>query len=282
MAKPALSEIKEADASGRTAALYDDIRAVIGVPMVNLIFRHMATIPGCLEWAWLTVRPLYLSGQIPDAATALTRGTLSDVSIDLGPARTAARLTPSDLDAVDRVLVAYGLANPMNLIGLKVIGLALDNAKQDDGVGTAPPVPEERLLRPEGQMALPDMADPKSAAEPVRQALHNLAVQIHGGDTGVIPSLYRHFGAWPKFLEELHRALAPLFAGDQFEAAAAEMREKGERYAMAFYRALTRPDLPPPDTQTVITLKGLIEQFPPNICRMTVLATVIRRGLVQK
>nr|NKB46120.1 hypothetical protein [Alphaproteobacteria bacterium] len=62
MAKAPLPEIKEGDAVGETAALYDDIRAVIGVPMVNLIFRHMATVPGCLLWAWGTVRPPYISG----------------------------------------------------------------------------------------------------------------------------------------------------------------------------------------------------------------------------
>lgn len=280
MAKPALSEIKEADASGRIAALYDDIRAVIGVPMVNLIFRHMATIPGCLDWAWLTTRPLYLSGEIPDAAAALTRDTLPGISIDIASACSAADLSPADLGAVDQVLIAYGQANPMNLIGLNVIGLALDNAQQDDGVGTVSAISDDALVHPQNLTPLLEMADPSTAPERVSKALHELAVQIHGGDTGVIPSLYRHFVAWPAFLEQLHPALAPLFSGEGFETAAVEMRQAGEEYAQRFYRKLPRQDLPAPDDDTVNTLKGLINQFPPNICRMTVLATVLRRGLM--
>jgi len=34
-----------------------------------------------------------------------------------------------------------------------------------------------------------------------------------------------------------------------------------------------------PDSSTATALKRLIGQFPPNICRMTVLATLLRRGL---
>ncbi len=279
MAKPALAEIKEPDATGRIAALYDDIRAVIGVPMVNLIFRHMATTPGCLDWAWLTIRPLYVSGQIPDAAQFLTKSTLPDVTIELAQASAAANLTTADLAAIDRVLIAYGQANPMNLIGLDVVDLALDNAEQNEGVQRIPAMSEDDLLRPGNQAALLDMVDPGSASNRVSAALHALAVQIHGGDTGVIPSLYRHFGEWPAFLEELHPTLVPLFAGDTFENAAIEMRHAGRAYAETFYRSLPRPDLPAPDNKTVHALKALIGQFPPNICRMTVLATVIRRGL---
>ena len=279
MAAPPLPEIKEADASGRIAVLYDDIRAVIGVPMVNLIFRHMATIPGCLDWAWLTIRPLYIDGRIPAAAAALTGDVLPGVKVEIDPACAAAGLGAGDLQAIDRVLDAYGRANPMNLIGLNVIKLALDGAPQDDGLEAAP-LPRDTELRRPGDLAdLPPMADPSAAPERVRTALQALAIQIHGGDTGVVPSLYRHFGEWPVFLEGLKPALADLFAGDAFEAAAAAMRENGEKDAAIFYRSLPLPEIAPPDEATITALTGLIGQFPPNICRMTVLATVLRRGL---
>ncbi len=63
--------ITEAAASGEVAALYADIRAVYGVGVVNLVWRHLATIPGALPWAWGTVRPLYLDGTIAREAAAL-------------------------------------------------------------------------------------------------------------------------------------------------------------------------------------------------------------------
>ena len=43
---PALSE---AEARGDVARLFEDIRWVLGVPVVNLIFRRLAILPGGLE-----------------------------------------------------------------------------------------------------------------------------------------------------------------------------------------------------------------------------------------
>ncbi len=66
-----VAEIPEAEASGALAATYRDIRAVTGVGMVNLIWRHMATIPNALDWAWGSVRPPFVSGRIAGESAAL-------------------------------------------------------------------------------------------------------------------------------------------------------------------------------------------------------------------
>jgi len=44
--------ITEAGATGEIAAIFADIRHVLGVEVVNLIWRHLATLPGALPWAW--------------------------------------------------------------------------------------------------------------------------------------------------------------------------------------------------------------------------------------
>ena len=44
--------ITEAAATGETAAIFADIRQVLGVDVVNLIWRHLATMDGALPWAW--------------------------------------------------------------------------------------------------------------------------------------------------------------------------------------------------------------------------------------
>ena len=49
--------ITEADAAGEIADLYAEIRSGLGVPVVNLIRRHLAVIPGGLSWAWHSVKP---------------------------------------------------------------------------------------------------------------------------------------------------------------------------------------------------------------------------------
>ena len=56
--------IAEAAATGETADLFADIRATVGVRVVNLVWRHLATIDGALPWAWAAVKPLYLDGMV--------------------------------------------------------------------------------------------------------------------------------------------------------------------------------------------------------------------------
>jgi len=63
--------ITEAGATGEIAAIFADIRLVLGIDVVNLIWRHLATIPGALPWAWATLRPLYADGSIAAEAAAL-------------------------------------------------------------------------------------------------------------------------------------------------------------------------------------------------------------------
>ncbi len=273
-----LPEIKENAAEGRVAALYDDIRTVIGVPIVNLIFRNMATVPGCLDWAWAVIRPLYVHGEIPAAADSLTESVLPGKSANLTAPITAEGLSLTDVAEIARVLESYGRANPMNAVGLNVIGLVLDQAPKKNSTGTVDPLSDDQLRKPEGMTDLLPMVDPTTAQKRTRAALTRLAIQIHGSDTGVIPSLYRHFGAWPAFLEALEDALAPALS-DGIEEAAQSMLKNSRAVARALYGTLPLPKMPFPDEQATATLNHLITQFPPNICRMTVLATLLRRGL---
>ncbi|MGB1006333.1 MAG: hypothetical protein ACPGVX_04115, partial [Thalassobaculaceae bacterium] len=64
MAADPIAAIPEAEATGDTAALFADIRATLGLPVVNLVWRHLATIPGGLPWTWDQVKPFYVSGAV--------------------------------------------------------------------------------------------------------------------------------------------------------------------------------------------------------------------------
>ena len=63
--------ITEAAATGEVAKIFGDIRRVLAVDVVNLIWRHLATLDGALPWAWTTLRPLYVDGTIAAEARAL-------------------------------------------------------------------------------------------------------------------------------------------------------------------------------------------------------------------
>src|ERR1700739_4452698 len=66
--------ISESEATGLIAEIYADIRSVYRVGVVNLIWRHLATIPGGLPWVWTTTRPLCADGTVGREATALRAG----------------------------------------------------------------------------------------------------------------------------------------------------------------------------------------------------------------
>src|SRR4051812_40631948 len=68
-----LAELAEREASGEKAAIYADIRRLGGVPMVALIFRHLATRPGVIEWAWDAMGPAWRSGLLQETAWRIAR-----------------------------------------------------------------------------------------------------------------------------------------------------------------------------------------------------------------
>src|ERR1700685_2868773 len=68
-----LPEVSEADAPESVQAIYRDIRRLSGVPMVALVFRHIATRPDVLEEVWRAIGPLFRGGRIQDAAWGIAK-----------------------------------------------------------------------------------------------------------------------------------------------------------------------------------------------------------------
>ena len=101
--------VAEAAATGETAELFADIRATVGVRVVNLVWRHLATIDGALPWAWAAVKPLYLQG-IADRAAVRFRESM--VLPRLGS------LASRQPQSVDDVLASYDHSNTINLFAL--------------------------------------------------------------------------------------------------------------------------------------------------------------------
>ena len=56
-------EVHEEEAPPEIATMYAELRAAVGIPLVNVIWRHFAALPGVLHWAWAAVRPV--TGKAP-------------------------------------------------------------------------------------------------------------------------------------------------------------------------------------------------------------------------
>ena len=102
----------EAAATGETAEIFADIRRVLGVEVVNLIWRHLATIPGTLPCVWGMLRPLYLDGAVATEAAALH----DDLELPRLPPfppelLAAVDLVGGDLATIRNILAAYHRTN---------------------------------------------------------------------------------------------------------------------------------------------------------------------------
>jgi len=232
--------ITEAEATGETAAIYTDIRSTLGVPVVNLIWRYLATMPGALAWTWGAVRPLYASGQVAQAAAHLRER----LELPAQPAWPVAVLEAAGLDAgarrgIAQVLASYDRSNAMNLVALSALRARLA------GSTDATPLPATDPGR-EIEGELPSLV-PLAAMPPATAELVQRLNAIGDPEQKVLASMYRHLSHWPAFLALTWTRLAPLDAsGEAGRIIAANLTIAGAiARQLAHGMALPSASLPP-------------------------------------
>lgn len=239
--------VTEHDATGTVKAIYQDIKSVLGVPVVNLIFRHIATMPGALEWVWAMVRPLYAGDKLTKMADQL----MADIAIPTLPRLTRPALQAVGVDTagertIARILKAYNRSNPMNLMALTTLLVYLeDNVGGKTLSDTAtdplalhqdtPPVPE--ALPP-----LLSLAEMDQATAALVRSLNALSPQ---GEARTMPSMYRHLAHWPGYLALALTLLQPLHVNGSLQTAIEHAAGKAAALARDLVTAL-RTDVTPP------------------------------------
>ena len=133
-----LPELQEKDAPADIRAIYEEIRYLTGVPMVALIWRHMATLPGVLPDAWSSVAPILRSGLLQETAWQIAdNARIPQLSPLTGTALRRLGVEREARAAVETVLEAYNRANPVNMLCVYALFA--------------------RLMRPDGQALAPDV-----------------------------------------------------------------------------------------------------------------------------
>lgn len=274
-----LPEQAESAASSETLAIYAELRRLCGVPMVPLIYRHLATIPGALTWAWSLLGPAMRSGRLQESAWTMTR------SIQLAPAvRLPAEalqslgVTPTDLAEFHKLLEAYNRSNPVNLVGLRCLALfALREPEVQPEPGLAvnenpdwqPPDPVRDLL---------PMISPDAIQGDARALMHLLNDRGDASRRSPIwPSLYRHFAARPPLLALSAVVVPPAFQA--IDTAADAIRRDASQRAEALVAAINNAgDAPSPSGDHRRAIISAIDLFTERLPELIAIGSLLKRS----
>ena len=234
-----LPELREVDATGDIGRIYADVRRLGGVPMVALIFRHLATLPGALEWMWAALGPAWRNGHVQEAAWRVAREVpLAPLACMRGPALTALGVDDAALGEISAVLGAYNRANPENLLTVLCILRLLEGT-----TASASASPRE-WNPPPPHGPLPPMVEPAKFSREVADILDLVAAPGAPGSPRVVQSLYRHFAHRPQFLALAVTLLRQRFDDGSIDRGTAAIHDAMSRAADAIMRGITAPAAP--------------------------------------
>ena len=267
MVKTYLAEVSTDEARGETARIYEEIRRLTGVPLVALIYRHLATMPGVLDGLWRDVGLLLEGGVLQERAWGLARGAWPGAVPDPGAALCA--LPRDELARAANVVDAYNRANPVNYAVVCVIRAARAGAPLPPPISALPawtPPPRLGAIAP-----IPAMA---ALAPAARAQVDGFGKAAGDGEPVLVPTLYRHIAHWPALLDVAAREVGPRLATGVFAEAITGFHASVAAAAtdIAQQRALTvDPLLQSP------AINAVFDRFSQVIPEMVVVGNFLRR-----
>ncbi len=270
--------VAEAEANGATAALFAEIRQALGVPVVNLVWRHLAILPGGLEWAWGAVAPFYRSGAAAREGAALLRA----LPLAAAPGWSRAELRAAAVDAaaermVLRVLDSYNRSNAMNLVALSALARRL----QDRGDPRRSPVPADAPVGvgPPIDGALPALLTPAQMPPATAELVARLDRLGEPGEGRIPASMYRQLAHWPGFLALAAERIGPLHADGRLADLIAAARDLAHAAAERVAGALAIPGPPPAPPSRAAVPAALTEFTGTVIAKMVPVCALLRRAM---
>jgi hypothetical protein len=235
-----LPEMHENEATPEVAAIYAGLREAMGVPIVNLIWRHFATLPGVLPWAWETARGAIRSATVAEGSARMVALVREAPGLDLSAAGPAfGALPPAERARVADVVRVYNRGNQVNLQVLTAVRRIIASGAPDRAAER--PAPYAEASAPTVAVtAMPPLPRMGALPDAVRAEVSALAA-LHDPSDPVVPSLYRHLALWPDLLPPLREALAPLFAEGRVAALRDSLLGVAEESAAALLPRLTPP-----------------------------------------
>jgi hypothetical protein len=266
--------IRENDAVGSTAEIFADIRETLNVDVVNLIWRHLATMPGVLEWVWDSLRPLYQGPAISRAECVRNSLTLPQISPFSSEVLFVAGIDGAALASVGKILDSYQHTNALALVCFSAFLVRFDGSTPEQvqapttggnrNKGSGPIVERAPLPR-----LIPVAEMPPALA----RLVHELNEFGEDSDPDLVASMYRHLAHWPAYLALVRTLLVPLHRSGELKSVVARVRTCGlELGGEMAPDILTRPP-----HQEVEHILGAVRRFVRHpIARMTGICSLIR------
>jgi hypothetical protein len=236
------------------------------VPYVSSLQRHLATLPGVLEWAWDAIRPAMVSGAIPETGWRLAQ------SVSLAPTTTPPAIAAPDRIAIRDIAANFVRVSPVNLVTGACLAQLLNGARP---AGSGFP---ERWTPPAQLPPMPGNVDPASLPSDQRAVLMRFATQVDGKP--FLPALYRQLAHYPAFLNWLAGELAPHFVAPETATARIAFRTAARQAAPDIVARLPGlPTDPPPDPATAQRILATIDRYAETSPEMTMFGQLILQAV---
>lgn len=198
-----LAELSEAQARGEIADIFAEVRRLFAVPYVSAIYRHLATTPGLLEWAWGSVAPVFRDGSAQEASWRLA----ADLPVaPLAPiSREALRVWGVDAAAEAEMRATcegFVRVAPANMMFAALLKMLLAVEKTRGSMTTA-----SSWSPPAALPAPPKLVDVAALDDAQRTVLMRFAATTAEGP--FVPGLYRMLAHRPGLMAHLSIVLAP-------------------------------------------------------------------------
>ena len=273
-----LAELPESRAERDLARIYQEIRAFSAVPYVSSLQRHVATMPGCLEYCWGMCRPAFLDGTIPE--TAWRRAATIPLEPFAKLSQSAMRLFGVDaagVRAIRGICQTFIRVSPINLLFAGCIERLIAGDAPGGGGG-----PRADWTPPAMLGAAAPMPPLDTLPADVRAVLMTLAMDL--GGARFVPGLYRQMAPWPAYLAHAAALVAPLAHDDAARAERAAIARSITDAAADIVAALppAPPGLTPPDEAQRKALRAAIKSYRVTSPQMIVFGTLLRDALPEQ
>jgi hypothetical protein len=194
----ALATVPEDLAVDEFVDLYRDIKETLQVPVINLVWRHLASIDGALTQVWNCIKPIYCDEAF-EAEAANLRDSDGVPVLPKWPQSTLREVRPgtSDEKILRGVLANYHQTNPRNLVALMALRAKLNGEQYSLGkaradIDSATPPPPRRNVGADATRC-PPLND----------------IGINSTNAGIHAGIPRHLAHWLDFLQLSVAALSP-------------------------------------------------------------------------